>query len=126
MGQKTPVSPRILSSGWGRIEIEGIGAGKDYKLWPGGGRPWDWREHGTGHVAGIQNEDVAELLEHGCTAIVLSRGRFSRLKVAEALVDSLRSKGLRVEVASTKSAIALYNELARQGVAVGGLFHTTC
>ena len=31
-------SPRILAVSWGRIEVEGIGAGKDFKLYPGGGR----------------------------------------------------------------------------------------
>ena len=31
-------SPRILAVSWGRMEVEGIGAGKDFKLYPGGGR----------------------------------------------------------------------------------------
>jgi len=30
------------------MEVEGIGAGKDFKLYPGGGREWDWNETGPG------------------------------------------------------------------------------
>ena len=34
-------SPRILAVSWGRMEVGGIGAGKDFKLYPGGGGDWD-------------------------------------------------------------------------------------
>ena len=40
---------RIVRISWGRMEIEGLGAGKDFKLYPGGGRAWDWAEAGTTH-----------------------------------------------------------------------------
>jgi hypothetical protein len=40
------------------MEIDGLGKGKDFKLWPGGGRPRDWRETGTHQVPGIQPADV--------------------------------------------------------------------
>ena len=33
--------PRILRISWGRMEVQGLGAGKDFKLYPGGGRAWD-------------------------------------------------------------------------------------
>jgi hypothetical protein len=38
MDQQQPRSPRIVSIEWGRIEAEGLGTGKDLKLYPGGGR----------------------------------------------------------------------------------------
>ena len=31
------------------MTVAGLGDGKDFKLWPGGGRAWDWRETGTHH-----------------------------------------------------------------------------
>jgi hypothetical protein len=34
--------------------------------------------------------------------------------------------GLKYHVLETREAAKLYNELAGQGVAVGGLFHSTC
>jgi hypothetical protein len=67
-------SPQIQRIEWGRIQVQGIGTVKDVKLWPGGGRPWDWRETGTQHVPGIQISDVAELVDQGADVVVLSRG----------------------------------------------------
>jgi hypothetical protein len=66
-------SPRITHLVWGEIEVEGLPRTRDMKLWPGGGRPWDWRETATHHVPGIQVADVEELLENGARIIVLTR-----------------------------------------------------
>lgn len=60
MSEREVVSPRINELSWGRMTIDGIGKGKDFKLWPGGGRKWDWTETGTHHVPGIQSVDVEE------------------------------------------------------------------
>jgi hypothetical protein len=45
--------PRILEISWGCMKVEGLGSGKDFKLYPGGGRAWDWTETGTRHSPGI-------------------------------------------------------------------------
>src|SRR2546423_15243758 len=66
-------SPTIVSVAWGRMEVAGLGVGKDFKLYPGGGREWDWSETGTRHQPGIQPADVEELLTHGATIVVLSQ-----------------------------------------------------
>jgi hypothetical protein len=58
-------SPRITHISWGRMEVAGLGIGRDYKLYPGGGREWDWTETGLHHVPGIQPADVQELLAMG-------------------------------------------------------------
>jgi hypothetical protein len=39
--------PRIVRISWGPMQVEGLGAGKDFTLYPGGGRTWDWAETGT-------------------------------------------------------------------------------
>lgn len=96
------------------------------KLWPGGGRAWDWGETGTHHVPGIQMADVAELLEHGAATVVLTRGMDLVLQICPETIESLRAKGVRFHVAETREAARVYNELAEQGEAVGGLFHSTC
>lgn len=119
-------SPKILSSGWGKMEIENIGPGKDFKLWPGGGRSWDWSENGTGHGNGIQQGDVQELINNGCEIVILTTGRLKRLKVPLSTVETLKSESIEVVVAGTKKGIALYNDYAEKGRAVGGLFHSTC
>jgi hypothetical protein len=107
------------------MEIAGLGTGKDWKLHPGGGRPWDWNETGTRHVPGIQPADVAELLEHGAEIVILSRGMQLVLQTAPATLALLEERGVRVEVLETREAVARYNALAG-GEPVGGLFHSTC
>ena len=57
-------SPRVLTNRWGHLDVEGLGELKDAKLWPGGGREWDWTDTGTQHHPGIQPGDVRELLDH--------------------------------------------------------------
>jgi hypothetical protein len=64
------------------MEIEGLGSGKDFKLYPGGGRAWEWSETGMRHSPGIRPADAEELIEHGATEIVLSRGMESQLEVS--------------------------------------------
>jgi hypothetical protein len=118
-------SPLIRRISWGRMEVDGLGRSKDFKLYPGGGRPWDWRETGTEHVPGIQPADVAELLEHGAEVIVLSRGMQLVLQTCPQTLELLRSRGIAVHVLETKAAAALYNQLAEDRP-VGGLFHSTC
>ena len=65
----------------GKIQVEGLGDGRDFKLWPGGGRHWDWNETGTHHAPGIQLSDVEELLENGARTVVLSCGMNHRLQI---------------------------------------------
>lgn len=123
--QATPASPQINHVSWGRMEVEGVGAGKDFKLYPGGGRAWDWGEYGTRHDPGIQPGDVEELLNHGATVVVLSCGMEKRLKIMPETRQALADKGVEVHVAETKAAVELYNKLI-ETKPVGGLFHSTC
>ncbi|MBL7258652.1 Mth938-like domain-containing protein [Paractinoplanes lichenicola] len=118
-------SPKIVSVEWGHMQVEGLQPGKDFKLYPGGGHEWDWSETGMRHHPGIQPEDVEELLAHGATVIVLSRGMDLKLEVDPATLDYLESKGVETHVAETELAVALYNDLAATRP-VGGLFHSTC
>jgi hypothetical protein len=114
-----------LQLSWGRLEVESLGTFKDAKLYPGGGREWDWRETGTRHVPGIQPADVAELLDHGAEVVVLSKGVLERLQVCPEALFLLERKGLPAHVLPTEAAVRLYNELAATQK-VGGLFHSTC
>ena len=118
-------SPKVTHLSWGRMEVDGLGAGKDFKLYPGGGRAWDWSETGTRHDPGIQLTDVEELLSHGATVVVLSRGIDLVLQVQPEVVAALEAQGITVHVAQTEEAVGLYNTLC-DTAAVGGLFHSTC
>jgi hypothetical protein len=119
-------SPRVSHISWGKMEIEEIGSGKDFKLWPGGGRGWDWNETNTHHTPGIQIADVEELITHGAKEIVLSRGMLLALQTCKETIQLLEKEGITFHVLETKKASTLYNKLIDDGVAVGGLFHSTC
>ncbi|KAB2368846.1 Mth938-like domain-containing protein [Actinomadura montaniterrae] len=118
-------SPRISHLSWGRMEVEGLPPGKDFKLYPGGGREWDWNEHGTRHEPGIQPADVQELLDRGCTTVVLSRGMELRLRTMPETIELLQEHDVEVFVEGTTAAVEIYNGLVGRA-AVGGLFHSTC
>jgi hypothetical protein len=118
-------SPRIVAICWGRMQVEGLGAGKDFKLYPGGGRAWDWAETGTRHSPGIQPADVEELLAREATTVVLSQGMNKRLRVPAATRRYLEQRAVAVHVAETLEAVRIYNDLA-EGEPVAGLFHSTC
>ena len=98
---------------------------KDAKLFPGGSREWDWRETGTQHVPGIQPTDVEELLKHGATEVILSKGMYEQLHVSPETLQMLKEKGITTHILQTEEAVRLYNEL-RDKKSVGGLFHSTC
>ena len=119
-------SPHITHLAWGEMEAEGLDPARDMKLWPGGGRAWDWRETGTHHVPGIQVADVRELLENGARTVVLTRGMELVLQTCPETLEYLRARDVQVHVAETNEAKQIYNQLAEQGEAVGGLFHSTC
>jgi hypothetical protein len=121
-------SPRILEHSWGSLLVEVEGEAqqfKDAKLFPGGCRSWNWRETGTEHTPGIQLADVEELLEHGASVVVLSRGVLGRLQAPDETVRQLEERGVTVYVARTAEAVQLYNQL-RENSAVGALIHSTC
>ena len=126
MTETAEPSPRIERATWGRMEIEGLGSGSDFKLWPGGGRAWDWNETGTHHSPGIQPADVKELLDKGTEIVVLGCGMNRRLQCCPETVRYLEQRAVECHVEETKAAVELYNRLAAEGQPVGGLFQTTC
>ena len=121
---RTAHSPRITHLSWGRLETED-GAFKDTILYPGGAEEWDWNETGTDHVVGIQPADVEELLEHGASVVVLSRGFYERLQICQQTLQMLKDKNIPVHVEQTEEAVRLYNKL-RETERVGALIHSTC
>jgi hypothetical protein len=118
-------SPRIARISWGCMQVEGLGAGKDFKLYPGGGRAWDWAETGTRHSPGIQPADVEELVARGATTVVLSQGMNKQLHVHPDTCRYLEERSITVHVAETREAVKIYNDLTNDTL-VAGLFHSTC
>jgi hypothetical protein len=119
-------SPKITYISWGQMEIDGLGNGRDFKLYPGGGRAWDWKETNTHHVPGIQPGDVEELLANGSSVVVLSRGMQLALQTTPEAIELLKRRGVPFHIEETNAGVTLYNELSEAGEQVGGLFHSTC
>jgi hypothetical protein len=119
-------SPKITHISWGNMEVDGLGKGRDFKLYPGGGRGWDWNETNTHHVPGIQPADVQELLENGSKVVVLTRGMQLVLQTCPETLRMLQDRNIPVFVEETKAAVEIYNKLAEENQPVGGLFHSTC
>ncbi|MFF5705698.1 Mth938-like domain-containing protein [Streptomyces sp. NPDC012794] len=122
----SPPSPRVTRLEWGLMEIEGLTPGKDFVLYPGGGHAWDWAEHGTRHLPGIQPGDVQALLERRVEVIVLGLGMQRRLQIAPPTRELLRETGAAFHADETPAAVELYNRLAAGTRPVGGLLHSTC
>jgi hypothetical protein len=76
-------------------------------------------------VPGIQPADIRELIEHDAKTVVLSKGIWERLQVCPETLEVLAENGIEVEVLQTEMAVERFNNL-REGVPVGGLFHSTC
>jgi len=108
------------------MEIDDLGIGRDFKLWPGGGRPWDWNETGTHHIPGIQPSDIEELLINGSETLVFGSGMNLNLGLSRDAVAYLEMSDTQYHHRGTKEAVKIYNDLASEGKAVGGLFHSTC
>ena len=119
----------ITDLSWGKMEVS-IGGEKyifkDCKIWPDGARAWNWKETGTEHSPGIQPADIEELVEYEVDAVVLARGVFGKLGVCAETKTLLREHNIPYHIENTKQAVALFNNLAKQGKRVGGLFHSTC
>jgi hypothetical protein len=58
--------------------------------------------------------------------VLLSRGQELQLRTGQKTLNVLKARGIQAHVEETKAAVKLYNDLAEQGVPVGGLFHSTC
>ncbi len=125
MTAPNPRSPSITDCSWGSVSVDGHSVLRDAKLYPGGARAWDWRETGTHHEPGIQPTDVAELLNHGATSVVLSTGVYQRLRVCPETILLLKDKGVSCHVLPTPDAVTLYNNLI-ETEPVGALIHSTC
>jgi hypothetical protein len=119
-------APRILDVSWGRMEVEGHGVGKDFVLYPGGGEAWDWGVTGMSHDPGVRPVDVAAVLAHAPSVVVLSHGMEGRLQVDPATLDLLAERGIEVVQGLTPEVVARYNALVDAGERVAGLFHSTC
>ncbi len=121
-------SPIIVDAQWAKITVKDNGKElvyEDVKLWPGRSKKWDWTESGTHHNPGIQIADIQEFINN-VDAVILTRGMNLVLQVPQATIDYAKNLGKQVYVGQTQDMVKKYNELVKQGIKVGGVFHSTC
>jgi len=118
-------SPKVETIKWGLMKIQGYPPGRDFMIYPGGAKSWDWNNSNTSHEKGIQPQDISFIIDKGAKYVAMAIGMNSRLKVSDAAIELLKKTGTDYCILSTKDAVDEYNQLASISP-VGGLFHTTC
>ena len=119
------LSPKIENIQWGSMKIKGYPLGRDFMIYPGGAKSWDWNKSNTSHEKGIQTQDIQFIIDKGAEYVVMAVGMNSRLNVSDTAIELLKKTGTEYCILSTKDAVEEYNRLAST-TPVGGLFHTTC
>ena len=117
-------SPRVGEHS-GSDEVDTLGVFKDVKLWPGGGREWDWGETNTrARTFGIQPSDV-----RSCWYTVLtsssSVGRELRLQT-QAETFALLADQVSTWSSTRRRRPLRLTTVSPQRVVGGVLIHSTC
>jgi hypothetical protein len=112
--------PAIEGYGFGRVTIDGREETRDVIVLPQRVvRGW-WRKEGHGLVL----EDLDEVLDELPERLLVGTGAYGRLRPDPAALDSLRARGVEVEVLPTGEAVERYAELDPRKTAAA--LHLTC
>lgn len=106
---------------FGRIVIDDVVYNRDVIIFPDRVRPNWWRR--AGHSLAI--EDLVEVLEGDSEVIILGRGVFGRMKVADDVREWISDRGIELVVFRTEGAIKAYNELRERRRVIAAL-HLSC
>ncbi len=106
---------------FGRIVIDDDVYNRDVIIFPDRVRPNWWRR--AGHSLAI--EDLVEVLEGDPEVIILGRGVFGRMKVADDVREWISDRGIELVVFRTEGAIKAYNELRERRRVIAAL-HLSC
>jgi hypothetical protein len=112
--------PAIEGYGFGRVTIDGREETRDVIVLPDRVvRGW-WRKEGHGLVL----EDLDAVLDELPERLLVGTGAYGRLRPDPAALDSLRARGVDVEVLPTAQAVERYGQLDPQKTAAA--LHLTC
>jgi hypothetical protein len=111
---------RIEDYSFGRVTVDGEEHTRDVIVLPDrvvGG--W-WRRDGHGLVL----EDVTDVLDELAPRLLVGFGAYAQLHPDSAALESLRERGVEVEVLPTAEAVSRYGELDPRRTAAA--LHLTC
>lgn len=112
--------PEIGDYAFGRVTIDGREETRDVIVLPGRiVRGW-WREDGHGLVL----EDLDEVLDELPERLVVGTGAYGRMRPDSGALETLRARGVEVEVLPTADAVRRYTQLDPRTTAAA--LHLTC
>jgi hypothetical protein len=112
--------PRIEAYGFGRVTIDGREETRDVIVLPERVvRGW-WRKQGHGLVL----QDLGEVLEELPERLLVGTGAYGQMLPDAGALDSLRARGIDVEVLPTADAVRRYAQLDPRKTAAA--LHLTC
>jgi hypothetical protein len=117
---RQPEMPRIEGYGFGQVTVDGREETRDVIVLPERVvRGW-WRKEGHGLVLEDLDEVLDELPEH----LVVGTGAYAQMRPDPGTLETLRARGIQVEVLPTGEAVARYGELDPRRTAAA--LHLTC
>jgi hypothetical protein len=112
--------PVIEGYEFGRVTVDGREETRDVIVLPGRVvRDW-WRKEGHGLVL----EDLEQVLDELPERLLLGTGAYGQLRPDPDTLETLRARGVDVEVLSTAEAVRRYGQLDPQRTAAA--LHLTC
>jgi hypothetical protein len=111
---------RIERYGFGRVTVDGRDETKDVIVLPNRVvRGW-WRRDGHGFVL----DDIADVLDELPERLLIGTGAYGQMHPDHATLETLRGRGIVVEVLPTGQAVARYGQLDPEKTAAA--LHLTC
>jgi hypothetical protein len=119
-GATIETMPEIEGYGFGRVTIDGREETRDVIVLPERVvRGW-WRKEGHGLVL----EDLEEVLDELPARLLVGTGAYGQLRPDPGALETLRSRGVDVEVLPTAEAVRRYAEL--DPLKTAAALHLTC
>jgi len=107
---------------FGLINVDGKKYTYDVEVrWNGEVLSW-WRKEG--HL--IKPEDIKRAIEMSPELIIIGRGEAGVAEVSKETKEEILSKGIKLIIEKTTSAVKIFNDSKAKGEKVIGLFHLTC
>lgn len=107
---------------FGRIVIDGQAYAQDVIIFPDRVQGSWWRR--DGHLLHI--DDLDSILEHPPGVLVIGQGFSGFMRVPDTVVAELQGRGIKLHIADSREAVALYNRLAESTQDIAAAIHLTC
>ena len=120
------MKPKLIKTGFGWIEIDGLRYEHDILIRPDGEiikrkKKLSKQVYGTSHT--ISLEEAEYIFQKRANKIIIGTGQTGLLKLSSAAKSYFENNNCQVELAPTPEAIKIWNKKSGDVI---GLFHLTC